>query len=125
MYKKLGIRDIFLIKAGRFALWLVAMLVLIVSWFLFAAIVALELPIRLCLGVLNRKWEGLQIAINVYALVGIIIIDSIQDLSDQLEDKYYQWEEIGKVMPGLGKWAKPQCITYGSCPEKEPCGRMG
>lgn len=29
---------------------------------------------------------------------------------------------IKKEIPALGCWAEPQCITYGSCPEKEDCG---
>ena len=29
---------------------------------------------------------------------------------------------IKKVFPVLGKWAEPQCITYGKCPEPEDCG---
>ena len=34
-------------------------------------------------------------------------------------------KQIEEVMPALGKWAKPQCITYGSCPERESCGYQG
>jgi len=43
-----------------------------------------------------------------------------------------QWEirkiarEMAKIikekLPVLGKWAEPQCITYGKCPELEDCG---
>ena len=43
-----------------------------------------------------------------------------------------QWEirDIAKEMsrhikekfPALGKYAEPQCITYGKCPERKPCG---
>ena len=29
---------------------------------------------------------------------------------------------IKKELPVLGKWAEPQCITYGRCPEPEDCG---
>lgn len=29
---------------------------------------------------------------------------------------------IKKELPVLGKWAEPQCITYGKCPEPEDCG---
>jgi thymidylate synthase ThyX len=31
-------------------------------------------------------------------------------------------EIIKEKMPSLGKWAEPQCITYGKCPETKDCG---
>ncbi len=31
-------------------------------------------------------------------------------------------EEIKKAVPAFRKWAEPQCITYGKCPEIKDCG---
>jgi len=32
--------------------------------------------------------------------------------------------EIKKLMPELGKYSEPQCIIYGKCPERVPCGYL-
>ncbi|MDQ5987063.1 MAG: Flavin-dependent thymidylate synthase [Syntrophus sp. SKADARSKE-3] len=44
----------------------------------------------------------------------------------QWEIRRIAWEaarQIDEVMPSLGKYAKPQCVTMVRCPEKDPCGK--
>ena len=72
-------------------------------------------------------------ALRIWTLVHINGWNAIHSIGKRTCSKA-QWEirsiaeKIAEVIfslnPGLGQFSKPQCILYGKCPEKVPCGKF-
>ncbi len=70
-------------------------------------------------------------SVKIYTLIHVNGWNAIHSIGQrtcvtaQWEIRQKAWgmaKIIKKELPALGKWAEPQCITLGRCPEMEDCG---
>ena len=70
-------------------------------------------------------------SLKIYSLIHINGWNALHSIGKrtcveaQWEIRNLAWQMariIKKKIPALGKWAEPQCITYGDCPEVKDCG---
>ena len=84
------------------------------------------IPMQEAVGVLPHS-------LQIYDLIHVDGWNGVYSIGKRTCEKA-QWEirgiankiakDIKRIHPDLGKYAEPQCVNYGKCPEREPCGYL-